>query len=175
MRILPYTTPPASPISSSAAPRRPTDRRADRLRLATTSSGQSQSYSVGLPCFKLVASLWIFRWWFNPRPSSQDDANAKWCLHGAGGHLGLDTRHSCILPVLLRAGATFDMASIEGYSDRVGYAYLAKVHAAGGWKRYAQAHTARLAPIFAKAFPHARLPPELVAHIVDLWAHVGYY
>ena len=43
------------------------------------------------------------------------------------------------------------------------------------WKRYAQAHSTRLAPIFAKAFPHARLPPELVAHIVDLWAHVGYY
>ena len=55
------------------------------------------------------------------------------------------------------------------------FKYLAKVHAAGGWKRYAQAHAARLAPIFAKAFPHARLPPELVAHIVDLWAHVGYY
>ena len=56
-----------------------------------------------------------------------------------------------------------------------GHAYLAKVHAAGGWKRYAQAHSTRLAPIFAKVFPHARLPPELVAHIVDLWAHVGYY
>ena len=53
--------------------------------------------------------------------------------------------------------------------------YLAKVDAAGGWKRYAQAHTARLAPIFAKVFPHARLPPELVSHIVGLWAHVGYY
>ena len=73
------------------------------------------------------------------------------------------TRHAYIIPVLLRAGATFDMASIEGYSDRVGYAYLAKVHAAGGWKRYAQAHAARLAPIFAKVFPHARLPPELVS------------
>ena len=67
------------------------------------------------------------------------------------------------------------MASIEGYSDRPGYAYLAKVQAAGGWKRYAQAHAARLAPIVAKAFPHARLPPELVSHIVGLWAHVGYY
>ena len=51
--------------------------------------------------------------------------------------------------------------------------YLERVHAAGGWKRYARAHASRLAPIFAKVFP--RLPPELVAHIVDLWAHVGYY
>ena len=96
-----------------------------------------------------------------------------WCLQGAGGR---DTRHSYVLPVLLRAGAMLDMASIKRYRDmRVNYAYLAKVHAAGGWKRYAQAHAARLAPIVAKAFPHARLPPELVSHIVDLWAHVGYY
>ena len=98
-----------------------------------------------------------------------------WCLQGDWS----GTRHSCVLPVLLRAGATIDMASIERYVERygdvVGYAYLAKVHAAGGWKRYAQAHAARLAPIFAKVFPHARLPPELVSHIVDLWAHVGYY
>ena len=96
-----------------------------------------------------------------------------WCLQGAGGR---DTRHSYVLPVLLRTGATLDMASIERCRDmRVNYAYLAKVHAAGGWKRYAQAHEARLAPIFAKVFPHARLPPELVSHIVGLWAHVGYY
>ena len=95
-----------------------------------------------------------------------------WCLQRAGGR---DTRHSYVLPVLLRTGATLDMASIERYDDVVGYAYLAKVHAAGGWKRYAQAHVARLAPIFAKVFPHARLPPELVGHIVSLWAHVGYY
>ena len=61
------------------------------------------------------------------------------------------------------------------YGGAAGYHYLERVHAAGGWKRYAQAHAARLAPIFAKAFPHARLPPELVSHIVGLWAHVGYY
>ena len=61
------------------------------------------------------------------------------------------------------------------YGGAAGYHYLERVHAAGGWKRYAQAHAARLAPIFAKVFPHARLPPELVSHIVDLWAHVGYY
>ena len=68
--------------------------------------------------------------------------------------------------------------AVAGYPEEAAAAdaYLAKVHAAGGWKRYAQAHAARLAPIFAKVFPHAaRLPPELVAHIVDLWAHVGYY
>ena len=84
---------------------------------------------------------------------------------------------SSIIPVLLRFGARIDMTRLERYSGIAShaYAYLAKVHAAGGWKRYAQAHAARLAPIFAKAFPHARLPPELVSHIVGLWAHVGYY
>ena len=80
----------------------------------------------------------------------------------------------------MRAGATVDMALAEEYSNKwlggaAGYRYLERVQAAGGFRRYAQAHTVRLAPIFAKVFPHARLPPELVSHIVDLWAHVGYY
>ena len=80
-------------------------------------------------------------------------------------------------PVLLRYGADLDRALTdrEENRQRVNKLYFERIQAAGGWKRYAQAHAARLAPIFAKAFPHARLPPELVAHIVDLWAHVGYY
>ena len=97
---------------------------------------------------------------------------ALWCLQA--GRRGLNTRHSYVLPVLLRAGATFDMASIDRYSDRVGYAYLAKVDAAGGWKRYERAHRMRLTKTLARvAFPH--VPTEVVSHIVDLWAHVGYY
>jgi len=66
------------------------------------------------------------------------------------------------------------MASIDRYSDRVGYAYLAKVHAAGGWKKYERAHRMRLTKTFARVvFP--RVPTEVVSHIVSLWAHVGYY
>ena len=84
-----------------------------------------------------------------------------------------------MIPVLVRYGADIDMALQFSYphSPRQPQArkYLLRVQAAGGWKRYAQAHAARLASIFAKAFPHARLPPELVSHIVGLWAHVGYY
>ena len=48
-------------------------------------------------------------------------------------------------------------------------------YAAGGWKRYEQAHTMRLAPIFSKIFPQSRLPHEIVAHVVSFWAHVGHY
>ena len=85
---------------------------------------------------------------------------------------------SRVIPVLLRYGADLDRA-LSGtrapHRRPVNKLYLERVQAAGGWKRYAQAHAALLAPIFAKVFPHARLPPELVSHIVDLWAHVGYY
>ena len=55
------------------------------------------------------------------------------------------------------------------------YPYVARVHAAGGWKRYEQAHIMRLAPIFSKIFPQSRLPHEMVAHVVSFWAHVGHY
>ena len=83
---------------------------------------------------------------------------------------------SHVIPVLVRYGADIDMAlQLGGRRQSQARKYLERVHAAGGFKRYAQAHAARLAPIFAKAFPHARLPPELVSHIVGLWAHVGYY
>ena len=82
---------------------------------------------------------------------------------------------SYVIPVLLRYGADIDRARDQTPSDRPPNAYLERVHAAGGWKRHAQAHATRLAPIFAKVFPRARLPPELVAHIVGFWAHVGYY
>ena len=85
---------------------------------------------------------------------------------------------SRVIPVLLRYGADLDRA-LSGtrapHRRPVNKLYLERVQAAGGWKRYAQAHAARLALIVAKVFPHARLPPELVSHIVDLWAHVGYY
>jgi len=68
------------------------------------------------------------------------------------------------------------MTRLERYSGIAShaYAYLAKVHAAGGWKRYERAHRMRLTSTFARVlFP--RVPTEVVSHIVDLWAHVGYY
>ena len=96
-----------------------------------------------------------------------------WSLSSFGGAT------SYVIPVLLRAGATVDMALAERYSSEwlggaAGYHYLAKVHAADGWKNYERAHRMRLTTTFARVvFP--RVPTEVVSHIVGLWAHVGYY
>ena len=51
--------------------------------------------------------------------------------------------------------------------------YIAKVDAAGGWKKYEQAHRKRLTTTFAKAFP--RLPVDAISHMVDFAFHVGFY
>ena len=52
-------------------------------------------------------------------------------------------------------------------------AYLAKVDAGGGFKRYEQAHLAKLTKTFAPKFP--MLPPEMVRHILTFGFHAGYY
>ena len=79
----------------------------------------------------------------------------------------------------IHRAATLDMTLVERYGYAVpthpDYPYVARVHAAGGWKRYEQAHIMRLAPIFSKIFPQSRLPHEMVAHVVSFWAHVGHY
>ena len=90
--------------------------------------------------------------------------------------------HRRIIPVLLRGGARLDMTGIAAlpgahYSlaqEGAVPSYIAKVHAAGGWKKYEQSHRTRLTTTFARVvFP--RVPTEVVSHIVSLWAHVGYY
>ena len=45
------------------------------------------------------------------------------------------------------------------------------VWSAGGV--HEQAHRARLVSMLAKVFP--RLDADAISHVVDLWAHVGYY
>ena len=75
---------------------------------------------------------------------------------------------------LVREHATLTPGSAMRIPADASHAYVAKVHAAGGWKRYERAHRMRLTTTFARVvFPS--VPKELVAHIVDLWAHVGYY
>ena len=82
--------------------------------------------------------------------------------------------HSRVIPVLLRYGADLDRARPFSSRQPPNKLYLERVHAAGGWKRYERAHRTRLTTTFARVvFPS--VPKELVAHIVDLWAHVGYY
>jgi len=51
--------------------------------------------------------------------------------------------------------------------------YLAKVDAAGGFKKYEQAHLATLTKTFAPKFP--MLPPEMVQHILTFGFHAGFY
>ena len=52
--------------------------------------------------------------------------------------------------------------------------YIAKVDAAGGWKKYEQAHRTRLTTTFTRVlFP--RLPIAAISNIVCSWAHVGFY
>jgi len=50
--------------------------------------------------------------------------------------------------------------------------YIERIRNAGGFKKYAQAHLARITAILA---PTPRLPPEMVRKIVEFWLHAGYY
>ena len=53
-------------------------------------------------------------------------------------------------------------------------AYIRRVDAAGGWKKYEQAHRKRLTTTFTRVlFP--RLPIAAISNIVCSWAHVGFY
>ena len=53
-------------------------------------------------------------------------------------------------------------------------AYIRRVDAAGGWKKYEQAHRKRLTTTFTRVlFP--RLPVDAISHMVDFAFHVGFY
>ena len=79
------------------------------------------------------------------------------------------------LPILLRAGAVLNRYQLR-HPDLVrssSGAYLAKVEAGGGFKKYEQAHLARLTATFAPKFP--MLPPEMVRHVLTFGFHAGFY
>ena len=67
-------------------------------------------------------------------------------------------------PLLLRAGAEF-----RYYEPRD--PYILQVQRAGGFKKYEQAHLARITAILETPL----LPPELVRKILEFWLHAGYY
>ena len=67
-------------------------------------------------------------------------------------------------PLFLRAGA-----QIPRYPS---HPYILHVRNAGGFKKYEQAHLARITAILAQT---PRLPPEMVRKIVEFWLHAGYY
>jgi len=70
-----------------------------------------------------------------------------------------------IYPLLLRAGATHS----QGTTD----AYLRKVHAAGGIKKYERAHLNAIAATFIPKLP--LLPPEMIRRVAEYAFHVGDY
>ena len=74
--------------------------------------------------------------------------------------------HNCrrAWPLFLRAGAEIPTDNTDPY--------IVRVRNAGGFKKYEQAHLARITAILA---PTPRLPPEMVRKIVEFWLHAGYY
>ena len=98
-------------------------------------------------------------------------------LMAAGASLTLETHgwtpfglallrgHRSMWPLFLRAGAELPAAYPPD-------PYLGRVVAAGGFKKYEQAHITRITAILA---PMPRLPPEMVRKIVEFWLHAGYY
>ena len=74
--------------------------------------------------------------------------------------------HHCrrMWPLFLRAGAEIPIDET--------HPYIVRVRNAGGFKKYAQEHLARITSILA---PTPRLPPEMVRKIVEFWLHAGFY
>ena len=66
-------------------------------------------------------------------------------------------------PLFLRAGAEIPTDNTDPY--------IVRVRNAAGFKRYAQAHVARIASILETPL----LPPELVRKVLGFWLHAGYY
>ena len=71
-----------------------------------------------------------------------------------------------VCPILLRAGATIP----PGHGSVS--PYFRRVIDVGGFKKYEQAHLARITAILA---PTPGLPPEMVRKIVEYWLHAGCY
>ena len=79
--------------------------------------------------------------------------------------LALRREYHRMWPLFLRAGAELPAAYPPD-------PYLGRVVAAGGFKRYAQAHLARIMPTFASVL---RLPAQPARRVAEFWLHAGYY
>ena len=78
--------------------------------------------------------------------------------------IAINRRHYRMWPLLLRAGGEIN-------KNHGPICYIARVRRAGGFKKYEQAHLARIAAILETPL----LPPELVRKILEFWLHAGYY
>ena len=103
-------------------------------------------------------------------------------LDPSRGDPACSKRRRSLYPVLLRAGAVLPAVSVrldstvisesdDAESDK---AYLRKVRAAGGIKKYERDHLNAIVASFAPKFSHL-LPPELVRRLVEYAFHVGDY
>ena len=70
-----------------------------------------------------------------------------------------------LFPILLRAGAALPAETTN--------AYIQKVRAAGGIKKYEHSHLNAIAATFIPKLP--LLPPEMVRRVVEYAFHVGDY
>ena len=84
---------------------------------------------------------------------------------GSPFDIALDHGHRRAYPLFLRAGAEFQNSYHNSYTLRV--------QGAGGFKKYAQNHLARMTKLFAAN--GRRVPPEVVRQIMKFWLHLGYY
>ena len=99
--------------------------------------------------------------------------------------MAVEYGHRTTVPIILRAGGAlhrYRNGIQPGHPDfphhvlersSLALEYLAKVDAAGGFKKYEQAHLATLTKTFTPKFP--MLPPEMVRHILTFGFHAGYY
>ena len=92
------------------------------------------------------------------------DVNVRSTNWGTPFGTALAQDHRRMIALYLRAGAEIPINET--------HPYIVRVRNAGGFKKYAQAHLARITAILA---PTPRLPPEMVRNIVEFWLHAGYY
>ena len=78
-------------------------------------------------------------------------------------HIALEHGYRRMWPLFLRAGAEIPTDNTEPY--------ILRVRNAGGWKKYEQAHLARIASILETPL----LPPELVRKVLEFHLHAGFY
>ncbi len=79
--------------------------------------------------------------------------------------LALRREYHRMWPLFLRAGAELPAAYPPD-------PYLGRVVAAGGFKKYARDHLARIRPTFASML---RLPAQPARRVAEFWLHAGYY
>ena len=87
--------------------------------------------------------------------------------------MALCRNHRRVWPLLLRAGAPIPPQDYNGQYYWNSQPYIKRIKRAGGFKKYAQNHLARMTKLFAAN--GRRVPPEVVRQIMKFWLHAGYY